>query len=84
MLEGYHERRRESWLQIVWAVTMICNATGRLRSPLRVDRLMRRLGFASGMPEPDDPDKGRTAAERLRNLEKDIAAGQWAWRHTPG
>ena len=80
MLEGAYERRRESWLQTVWSVVMICNATGRLRSPLRVDRMMRRLGFGTDTPGPGDPDAGRSHAERLGKLEKDITAGRWIKR----
>lgn len=80
MLEGYQERRRESWLQVVWAVVMICNSTGRLTSPLRVDRLMRRLGFLPEKPSVVDPDVKRSPNERLRNLEQDIDAGHWTER----
>lgn len=80
MLEGYQERRKESWLQTVWSVVTICNATGHLRYPLRVDRIMRRLGFLGEEGQPPDPDAGRNRAERLASLAKDIEAGNWTRR----
>lgn len=75
MAEGYHARRREAWLRTVWAVVTVCNATGRLRRPLRVDRIMRQLGFHDEETRPD-PDAGLSAAERLRRLRRDVEGGR--------
>ncbi len=80
MLEAQQDRRKESWLQVVWAVVMICNATGRLKYPLRVERIMRRLGFLSEGPEPEDPDVGKSNSDRLASLAQDIEAGRWRGR----
>lgn len=79
MLAGAEERRRDSWLQTVWLAAVICNASGRLRFPMRVDRIMRQLGFSFG-PATADPDAGRSIGEKLANLENDVGKGVWAVR----